>query len=140
VDWAVPLLTKNKTKCLVKITAFDASNNMLHTDNSALPFTIEVLTITDINAGTPCASGQICPITWRLVDTVLPDELQVSYTLDGGITWKTEPSTSMPSGPRYDWAAPAVKKTKTCKVKLTFKTAGKMVATAKSASFTINKP
>ena len=50
-EWLVPTTTTNKRKSLIKVTAFDASNNRLGSDKSDGPFTIEVLTITDINGG-----------------------------------------------------------------------------------------
>ena len=135
--WPVPLLTKNKTACLVKITAFDSSNKKLSTDKSDAPFTIEVLTINGIG---PCASGQICPITWTMPGAIAPDQLQLSYTFDGGVTWKKELAVAMPLVPSYSWTAPTVNRPKTTKVKLTFKAAGTTVATATSPKFTITGP
>ena len=135
--WPVPLLTKNKTTCLVKITAYDASQKKLGSDKSNDPFTIEVLTINGIG---PCASGQICPVTWTMAGAIAPDQLQLSYTFDGGVTWKKEPAVAMPLVASYNWTAPTVNKTKTAKVKLTFKAAGTTVATAKSPNFTITGP
>jgi hypothetical protein len=140
MSWSVPTFTKDKMRCLVRVTAFNASNKNLGSDKSDGPFTIEVLTITDINGGAPCASGQTCPITWKLADTLVPNHFQVSYSLDGGVTWKKETAIAIPPGSSYNWTAPPVKKNKTCKVKLTFKTAGTTVATTTSGKFTINKP
>lgn len=140
MSWTVPTFKKNKTKCLVKVEVFDASKKKLGSDKSDRSFTIQVLTITGINGGTSCHSGTTCPISWKLADAFAPDQLQVSYTLDGGLTWKKEPAMSMPPGSSYDWTAPTVKKTKTCEVKLTFKLAGATVATATSPKFTITVP
>ena len=138
--WTTPLLTKNKTQCLVKVVGYDDKGNKVGVDKSQAPFTIEVLTITDINGGNDCTGGQNCPITWTLADTITPDQLQVSYTLDGGATWKKEQVVPIPAGSTYDWTAPNVNKDKTCKLKLTLKAAETKVATATSGKFSINKP
>ena len=140
VSWSVPLLKKNKNQCLVRITARDGANEKLGSDRSDTPFAIEVLTVTDINGGTPCTGGQSCPITWDMAEVLTPDELQLSYTLDGGITWKKEPAVALPPGSTYNWTAPAVRKTKACKIKLTMRTAGTIVATTTSSKFTISGP
>jgi hypothetical protein len=137
--WTVPTFTKNKTNCLFKITAFDGLKK-LGSDKSDAPFTLEALTITDINEGVSCQSGDSCPITWRLAGTLFPDQLQLSYTLNGGVTWKKEPAIATPPGSSYEWTAPTVKKSKTCRVKLTLKAGGKTVAIATSPTFTITGP
>jgi hypothetical protein len=137
-NWHTPTLKKNKNKALLKIVAWGASGNKVGSDKSG-PFTVEVLTITDVNGGA-CSAGQPCPITWRLADAIVPDQLQLSYTLDGGVTWKKEAAIPAPPGSTYDWTAPNVRKDKTCKVKLTFKAAGAAVATATSTKFTIDAP
>jgi len=140
VSWSVPLLKRNKKKCLVRITAKGGANEKLGSDRSDTPFTIEVLTITDINGGIPCAGGQSCPITWDMTEALTPDELQLSYTLDGGTTWKKEAAVAMPPGSTYHWTAPAVRRAKSCRVKLTMRTAGAVVATTTSGKFTITGP
>ena len=139
-SWTIPRVTKNKTKCLVKVVAFNKKGEKVGSDKSDAPFRIDVLTITDINEGNPCIGGQACPIAWELADTLSPDQLQLSYTLDGGTTWKKELAIPIPPGSTYDWTAPSVKRDKTCKVKLTFKAGGTTVATATNAKFTINTP
>ena len=138
--WHTPLLKKNKTKCLVKVVGLNKKGEKVGSDRSDGPFKIEVLTITDINEGTPAIAGQTCPITWTLADAITPDQLQISYTLDGGTTWKKEDPVTLPLVPIYNWTAPDVKRDRTCKVKLTLKAAGSIVATATSAKFTINAP
>ena len=138
--WHTPLLKKNKTKCLVKVVGLNKRGEKVGADRSDAPFKIEVLTITDINEGEACDAGQPCPITWTLADAITPHELQISYTLDGGTTWKKEDPVALPQVPLYNWTAPNVKKDRTCEVKLTLKSAGETVATATSAKFTINAP
>jgi len=42
-DWTVPTPNQNKTKCLVKVIGYDASEKMVGVDSSNSTFTIEVL-------------------------------------------------------------------------------------------------
>ena len=54
----IPLLKNNKTKCFVKVVAYDDSKKKLGSDKSDGPFTIEALTITNPVNNSTCASGQ----------------------------------------------------------------------------------
>lgn len=42
-QWFVPYVKANKTKCRVKVTAFDSKGAKVGVDRSALPFTIQAL-------------------------------------------------------------------------------------------------
>ena len=133
VSWSVPLLAKNKTQCLIRITAKDGAKNKLGSDRSDAPFTIGVLTITGINGGTPCTSGQSCTITWEKALAVDAQTGQLFYSVDGGSTWRFITNAITGSDTSYGWI-PTVKATKTnCKVKLIYKdSTGKKVGTATS--------
>jgi hypothetical protein len=133
VSWSVPLLAKNKTQCLIRITAKDGAENRLGSDRSDAPFTIEVLTITGINGGTPCTSGQPCTITWEKALAVEAQTGHLFYSVDGGSTWRLITNAITGSDTSYGWI-PTVKATKNnCKVKLIYKdSTGKKVGTATS--------
>jgi hypothetical protein len=133
VNWAVPLLVRNKPKCLVKVIAYDGAKK-LGSDKSDGPFGIKVLSITSPSSGDTCASGEICTITWEKELAVDAQTGQLSYSTDGGLSWKTISSTIAGSDTSWNWT-PSVKRTKTnCKVRLIYKDgAGKKVATATSA-------
>lgn len=137
-SWNVPLPTKNKTKCLVKITAFDASNKKLGTDKSDGPFTIEVLSVITPSS---CTSGQVCRVEWTKAPAVNAATAELSYSLNNGTTWKKILAAISGADSGYDWT-PTVTKTKTkCKVKLILKdAAGKKVGTDISDGvFTISR-
>jgi hypothetical protein len=133
VNWAVPLLVRNKPKCLVKVIAYDGTKK-LGSDKSDGPFGIKVLSITSPSPSDTCASGEICTITWEKELAVDAQTGQLSYSSDGGLSWKTISSTITGSDTSWDWT-PSVKRTKTnCKVRLIYKDGtGKKVATATSA-------
>jgi hypothetical protein len=143
VDWAVPLLKKNKSKCLIKLTAFDASGKKLGSAKSDGPFTIEALTITDPTSNDTCASGQPCQIAWNRSEHINAYTGKLSYSTNGGVTWKLLKTEERITGSdtSYSWV-PAVRTTKrNCKVKLVFKNdKGVIVGTATSSKFTITGP
>jgi len=138
-DWAVPLLTKNKTKYLIKAVAFDASGNKLGSGQSNGPFTIEALTITNPARNGTCTSGQPCLIAWNR-STYIDDQTgKLSYSTNGGLTWRLITNEITESDTSYSWI-PTVGATKrNCKVKLVYKNDnGVTVGTATSGKFTIN--
>jgi hypothetical protein len=130
LDWAVPLLSKNKNKCLIKLVAFDTSGNRLGSDISDGPFMIEALTITNPTNEDTCTSGQPCLISWNRSDYIDAHTGRLWYSTNGGITWRfiTDLTGSDTS---YPWT-PTVKTTKNnCKVKLVYRDdMGKNVGTA----------
>ena len=141
-DWAVPLLKKNKRKCLIKVVAFDASGNKLGSDTSDGPFTIEALTITDPISNDTCTSGQPCLIAWNRSDYIDAHTGRLSYSTNGGLTWKLITKTITGSDTSYSSWVPTVRTTKrNCKVKLVYKNdKGVTVGIATSEKFTINGP
>jgi hypothetical protein len=136
--WTVPYLTKNATECKVKVIGYNVSNEKVGSDMSDGPFTIEVLTVDSPKPGDTCYSGQTCTIAWtahRAAATI-----KLSYSADGGTTWKTIPASLTGSDTIYPWIAPPVKKAKSkCKVKVILKddTGGKVGSDTSDGYFTI---
>jgi len=124
-DWTVPTPPGNKKKCLIKIKAYDASNNRLGTDNSDATFAIEVAKLTSPNGGgTALISGDPLTVTWSIFETVKPiTKVKLFFTKNGGTTWTllTTLTGTYPPGDYSDatLTVPSVPVTKTkCKVKV----------------------
>jgi hypothetical protein len=124
-DWTVPTPPGNKKKCLIKIGAYDASDNRLGADNSDATFTIEVVTLTSPNGGgTPLVSGDPLTVTWSIFETKQPiTKVKLFFTKNGGRTW-TLLKTLTDAFPPGDYSdatltVPSVPVEKTrCKVKV----------------------
>lgn len=140
IEWPVPLLKNNKTKCFVKVVAYDDSKKKLGSDKSDGPFTIEALTITNPVNNSTCASGQPCLIAWNRSTYIDAQTGKLFYSTDGGLTWKLITKTITGNEISYSWT-PRVRATKkNCKIKLVYKNdKGVTVGTATSGKFTINK-
>ena len=142
--WIVPIVTKNKTKCRIKLNGFGESGVRIGSAKSN-SFAIEVLSVTSPNGGETLTPGGIpFPITWKTGATKnRVAETQLFFTLNNGGTWKLI-TAPLPGNPEtYDWNVPQVKGKKSkCKVKIVLKDAmGKTVASDTSdGTFTINSP
>jgi hypothetical protein len=143
-QWFVPYQTANKTKCRVKVTAYNSNGAKVGVDQS-LPFRIEALSLISPNGTENWDMGTVHQIEWvtqgtkKLVDTV-----QLFYTIDGGVTWKKVPGSPLPDNPgTHDWTLPTVPADKPkCKVKVVLKDAGgkTLASDLSDGFFTINKP
>jgi hypothetical protein len=141
-DWNVPAPTKNKTKVLVKVIGFNASNAKVAADTSSA-FTIETVTITAPTLNQPVPQGGSFTITWLTNNTsATVDSFQLLYSTNNGTTYK--PIFTAPAGTgnpgTYTWnPVAAVPKPKpNSLIKLILKdAAGNKVGTAVSAKFTI---
>jgi predicted outer membrane repeat protein len=140
-NWDVPIPWNNKRKCFIKVIAFNASNVKIGADSSDGPFTIEVIKLNTPNGGETLTSGSTYNITWTTNQTIRPvSKVILSYTLDGGVTWKAIPAIAGNPG-TYSWTVPTVSTSKTkCKVKVVLKdSAGNTIGSDVSdAFFTIN--
>jgi hypothetical protein len=126
--WQVPKTGGNKKRCLIKIIAYGSSGLRVGNDRSDGPFSIEVVKLTEPNGGgLPLKSGDPLTITWTTYATIEPvTKVLLSYTLDGGLTWKKIPTPPTFTGNpgSFDWTVPNVKKPKAkCKVKVVLKDA-----------------
>ena len=138
--WNVPLLLKNKTDCLVKITAYDSANRKIGYDVSDSEFTVEVASIISPNQENPCTGGAVCPITWTKSPNVPAASIDLYYSLDNGVTWNKIQQILSGDVISYNWIPPYVSEPKTkCKVKVILRdSTGKKVGKGTSdVTFTI---
>ncbi len=139
--WNVPTLTKNK-KAYLKIIGYTALDVKMGKDLSDGPFLIEAVSILGPNGGgQPLISGIPVDITWRTTPTPIDEVVShsVSYTTNGGVTWKLIESGNGNPG-TYSWT-PLVTKAKTnCKVKVVLRDAfgNKVGSDVSDGLFTIN--
>lgn len=123
--WTVPVPNGNKTACKIKVVAKNAANAIVGTDISNAPFTIQVLRVDSPNGG-DILSSHVNPndIRFTIIGQTNAQRAILSYTMDGGVTWK--PITTMVGGlgtpQQYtysSWMVPSVPVQKTlCKVKV----------------------
>ncbi len=124
----LPPSTGNKTKCLLKVIAYNENNVKIGEDKSDVPFAIEVLKLDSPDGGAPLKAGAKTSVTWTLYETAKPiTKILLSYTKDGGATWKSvgDPLTGTFAPGPYSrtWTVPSVGTTakKQCKVKIVLK-------------------
>jgi uncharacterized repeat protein (TIGR02543 family) len=124
--WSVPLLVKDKKKCLIKVVGFNGAGVKVGKFISGL-FTVEgAVKITSPNGGgEPLTPGSFYPIDWQTSASISGSVAKVvlQYTVNGGTTWKK--IASLPGNPgSYEWTVADVSKEKTnCLVKVTLKDA-----------------
>ena len=122
-NWTVIPPTKNKTQCLVKVTAFNGTAKV-GADKSDSPFAIEVLRLNSPNGGEQLTSNSTHTITWTTNGTSVPvNHIVLSYTPNNGQTWKTIDTSGDPlDDGSFDWPVPQVNGIKgKCKVKIMLK-------------------
>jgi len=140
-NWTVPIPSANKKKCLLKVTGFNSNGLQIVADSSDMPFTIEVVKVTSPQGEKVLTSGSTSPVQWQTHRTKNPVErVSLTYTMDGGVTWKSISPPLMGNPETYNWKIPSVANRKTnCKVKVVLKDkAGNIVGSdASDGSLTI---
>jgi len=142
-NWAIPANTVPSSQCLIRVTAYDASNNV-STPLSSPPFsivdaTIPTVTITAPAAGASWQSGSSQTISWDHNDNIGVALCSLYYSLDNGSTW-SEVSPQVSVAPEtYAWMVPAGATT-TAKIKVVVRDAAGNSGLATSAAFTIAAP
>lgn len=141
--WAVPGIKKTKATCRVKVTGYTSGGTAVGSDKSNAPFTIENVTFVSPTLGQSVTGGGELIAQWvthALAGT--PSSITVSYTLNGGLTWKTL-GPAAGDALQYTWnPVQTVTKPKAkSRLKLVFKDAtGKVVGNALSPYFTVTAP
>jgi len=135
-DWAVPLMPKNKTQCLIKVVGFDNLGKKVEVGKSAV-FTINVLNVTYPDGSADSLdAGHIKTITWDTATLAAATDTKLSYTVDGGLTWL--PITTITGNPgTYDWTVPLVGTDKSAKLKVVLMNGAAKVAADTSGAFPI---
>ena len=139
--WTLPTVKKNTTTCRTKVIGYNGTTK-IGVDKSNIPFTIEVVRLTYPDRGESFPSGSDITVAWTTYATMNPvSQIQLSYSLDNGATWKAFDSQPPTNAGSYQVTLPEVNKPKfNCKVKVVLKDAsGKKVGTDVSDGvFTIN--
>jgi hypothetical protein len=136
-DWAVPAVTKNQNKSLLKVIGYNALGGKVGADISDEPFTIEVVSITAPLDGANVAKGTVYAVMWHANGTKNPvNDAKVFYTFGSSGIWKRANGTLDPSLESFDWNVPSPAKTKIVKLKVVLKDAsGATVGKAVSGAF-----
>jgi hypothetical protein len=122
-DWPIPLQSNNKAKSLIKVSAYDDKGKLIGTAKSGA-FAVEVVRLTSPNGSESLDEGSTHAVTWTANTTKGPvAKVQLSYSIDNGVSWKSIPSDNINDGSR-DWILPSVSASKTkSKVKIVLKDA-----------------
>lgn len=120
--WTVPAPPNTTNTCLVKVIAYDASDDPIGADTSDSTFTIKVLDVTSPDGGEILTSRDVWFITWKTYETIRDvATTSLSYSLNGGTNW-TLIKTLTGDPQWYSWTVPNVATIKThCKVKVELK-------------------
>ena len=136
-DWSVKPLMKTRTSCFVRVMGFnDAGTKVGNVLSSA--FTVSVLDITAPGLGEIIDAGSLYEITWDTTTQVGVSGAILSYSTDGGDTWKSLVILDDNPG-TYTWTVPLLAATsKQCKVRVILTDdVGETVARTVSPIFTI---
>lgn len=140
-DWQVPIPTKNKKACLVRVIGYNDLDEKVAAGVSETPFTIEVVKLQLPNEGGPLTAGNTYSVTWSTHLTKNPvGGVRLYYSITGGRTWVFARQLPLAGNPgSYDWQVPTVTKTEDrCKLKIILKDAkGRTVGSDISDGFTI---
>lgn len=144
-DWTVPELSKNNSKCLVQLIAYDANGVKLGAETSDAPFTIGAVNLTaPSDPGISLTSGGLYDITWTTYTKAPVETVKLFYTLDdtaASVIWKSIQTFSGGVNPGiHSWTIPMIPKSKSrCRVKVVLKdSSGKTVgADTSDNTFTI---
>ena len=123
----LPPSTGNKTKCLLKVVAYNDRDVKIGEDKSDAPFAVEVVKLDSPDGGVPLRVGDETSITWTMYETAQPiTKILLYFTKDEGTAWKlfgTLTGIFSPGPDSHPWTVPSVgTKAKTkCKVKVVLK-------------------
>jgi hypothetical protein len=126
-DWNVPIPSRDKKRCLVKLIGYNATEKKVEADVSDRPFTIATARLTSPNGGETVVPGTY-DIKWEIYNTVKPvTRVQLFYTKNGGTTWipiKTLTGSYGPGPYTEPWNVPLLTTPKAkCMVKVVLKDA-----------------
>jgi hypothetical protein len=140
-NWSVPAIATVHT-VRVKVVAFDAAGNST-ADASNADFTIEDASapgamLYSPNGGEAFGKATTTNITWTATDNADVDHVDLSYSVDGGLT-NTPIASGLPNSGTYTWTVPTIATSHTVRVRMTaFDASGNSTADASDANFTID--
>jgi hypothetical protein len=136
-DWSVKALMKTGTSCFVRVVGFNDANTKVGNVLSSA-FTVGVLSTIAPGLGEIINAGSLYEITWDTTTQVAVSGANLSYSTEGGATWKS--LANLVSNPgAYTWTVPQLAATsKQCKVRVILTDdQGKTVARVVTPIFTI---
>jgi hypothetical protein len=160
-EWSVKALIKTGTSCFVRVVGFNDANTKVGSVLSSA-FTVGVLNTIAPGLGEIIDAGSLYEVTWDTTTQVAVSGANLSYSTDGGGTWKSLVHLDGNPG-TYTWTVPQLAATsKQCKVrviltddlgkavarvvtpifaiKVTKMTLGSMNAESYAISFTVDGP
>jgi|GEM_PF-5829091 len=129
-NWQVPIPSRNKYGCLVRVTGYDSYGTKIGEDTSDMTFTVQVAKVISPKKEEILVSGSTWIIQWLTNMTMSPvAKTIVKYTCDEENGDETGDETNetnwnkidvIPGNPgRYPWTVPYVSSAQ-CKVKVVF--------------------
>ena len=123
-SWTVPAPGNTRKGCLVKVIGYDNGGKVIGQDQSNKTFTIQVVKLTSPNGGQTLGSGGTHTISWITYGTIRPVvRTRLSYSRDGGNTWKVIASLDDPLQESYTWTLPSFGARKSILVRVILKDA-----------------
>jgi hypothetical protein len=121
-SWPVPVHGNTRKDCLIKVIGYDNAGKVTGQDQSNKTFTIQVVKLTSPNGGQTLWSGGTHTISWLTYGTIRPVVgTRLSYSRDGGNTWKLIASLDDPSQATYTWTLPSFETTRSILVRVILK-------------------
>jgi hypothetical protein len=116
-DWSVNPLIKTRLDCFVRVVGFDGTDRKVGNVLSSA-FTVSVLDLITPGLGESIDAGSLYEITWDTTTQVSVSGANLSYSTDGGGTWKSLVQLGGNPG-AYTWTVPQLAATsKQCKVRV----------------------
>ena len=139
--WRIPVVERNEPNCLVKVEGF-AAGKWVAADKSDRKFAILAGRVTEPNGTETFMPGQAVTVSWKTYVTRRPvASVSLSYTLDGGLTWKPMAAKIAGNPGVHRWIVPAALTGKypSCKAMVTLLDSGgrQLASDASDAAFSI---
>jgi hypothetical protein len=107
-DWSVRVTAGNKRRCLVRVTGYDSSAQVVGSDVSDGYFKIEVIRITSPDGGESYQDGDTVTITWDTWATQSPiTKVVLKYHKSGVVGWNLIDVIKGGNPGSYDWVIPS---------------------------------
>jgi hypothetical protein len=96
------------------------------------PFTIEVVTLTSPNGGEEIHANSPWLVTWHIPGTVIPGQINLYLSTDGGLTYKPIEAVINPWETSFSWTPGLTKAKLKCKLKIVLRDSSGIIGTDKS--------
>jgi hypothetical protein len=135
--WHVPGVGVSSSNCMIKAVFRDV-NGAAVAEATSRPFSISAPSLLSPVGGELVASGGVCRVEWNTSSSTKNiQRVNINYSYDGGVTWKSIISTKERAG-GFDWLVPAPTRNSSCLVRLrAFNAIGAKVLEKQSNPFTV---